>query len=61
MDDAAMQHFVMHGFVLLPLDELTPSFHAELYEKCERRWDETGGRNGAPPGPKSTYQPWCFA
>jgi hypothetical protein len=39
-------HFVEHGFILLPLDELPASFHSELYRKCERRWNEEGGRNG---------------
>lgn len=46
LDDSAMAHFIEHGYVLLPLDELPAEFHADLYAKCERRWAETDGKNG---------------
>lgn len=46
LDDEQMAHFVEHGYVLLPMDELPDEFHIELYQKCEKRWVETGGRNG---------------
>ena len=46
LDDEQMAHFVEHGYVLLPLDELPDEFHASLYRKCEARFEETGGKNG---------------
>lgn len=46
LDDEQMAHFVEHGYVLLPLNELSDEFHDSLYRKCERRFEETGGKNG---------------